>query len=114
MMPSSDGEAMMPHHSDLPRLAALDDATLARARTVTVHSPDASREGDLVWTLTVRDDAGEPLGRERLSAPDWPTPLAEIIAPHLDVAGLRVVGRWRTDLGDDDLPRHAARVEPGG
>ncbi|GEL46006.1 hypothetical protein KQI48_02130 [Cellulomonas hominis] len=104
----------MPHHDELPRLTALDDATLARARTVTVHSPDSSREGDLVWTLTVSDGAGTPLGRDRLTAPDWPTPLGDLIAPHLDVAGLRVVGRWRTDLGDDDLPRHAARVEPGG
>jgi len=110
MMPSSDGEAMMPHHSDLPRLAALDDTTLARARTVLVHSPDPSGDNDLVWTLTVLDDTGDPLCRERLSAPDGPTPLAEIIAPHLDVAGLRVVGGWRTDLGEDDLPRHEARV----
>ena len=102
----------MPHDSDLPRLAALDEATLARVRTVTVHSPDASGQGDLVWTLTVRDGDGRPLGRERLSAPDWPTPLAEIIAPHLDVAGLRVVGGWRTDLGDDDLPWHEAPVRP--
>ncbi|GIG36535.1 hypothetical protein [Cellulomonas pakistanensis] len=104
----------MPHHEDPPRLAALDDATLARARTVAVHSPDPSGDGDLVWTLTLADADGVPLGRERLCAPDWPTPLAQVVAPHLDVAGLRVVGAWRTDLGEDDLPRHAAHVLPEG
>lgn len=95
---------------DLPRLAALDEATLSRARTVLVHSPGATGQGDLVWTLTVTDRTGAPLGRARLTAPDWPTPLGDLVAPHLDVAGLRVVGTWRTDLGDDNLPRHAARV----
>ncbi len=104
---------MTHHHEDLPRLAALDDATLARARTVAVHSPGATPDGDLVWTLTVHDDAGQPLARERLTAPDWPTPLDHVVAPHLDVAGMRVVGAWRTDLGEDDLPRHAAPIARG-
>jgi len=102
----------VPHHQELPRLAALDDGTLARARAVVVHSPDASGAGALVWTVTVVDADGTPLGQERLSAPDWPTPLAHVVAPHLDVAGLRVVGGWRTGLGDDDLPRHEAHVRP--
>jgi len=95
---------------DLPRLTALDEAVLARACTVLVHSPGPAGQGDLVWTLTVTDHAGAPLGRDRLTAPDWPTPLGDLVAPHLDVAGLRVVGAWRTDLGEDDLPRHTARV----
>ncbi len=102
----------MPHHDHLPRLTTLDEATLARARTVAVHSPGPAGADGLVWRLTVHDAAGAPLGQDLLAAPDWPTPLGDIIAPHLDVAGLRVVGGWRTDLGDDDLPRHAARVEP--
>jgi hypothetical protein len=95
---------------DLPRLTALDEAALTRARTVLVHSPGPNGEGDLVWTLTVTDHVGAPLGRGRLTAPDWPTPLGDLVAPHLDVAGLRVVGAWRTDLGEDHLPRHSARV----
>lgn len=102
----------MPHHEELPRITALEEDVLARAHTVTVHSPDTSCGGDLVWTLTIADESGTPLARDRLTAPDWPTPLGQIVAPHLDLAGLRVIGDWRTDLGDDDLPRHAAHVEP--
>lgn len=102
-------EATVPH-DDLPRLGRLDDRALARARTVTVHSPGASAEGALVWTLTISDADGRPLGRELLTAPDWPAPLGHLVAPHLDLAALRVVGRWQTDLGADALPRHAAAV----
>ncbi len=96
----------------LPRPTALGDGVLARARTVTVHSPSTATEGSVVWTLTVADADGEPLARDRLTAPDCPTPLGEVVAPHLELARLRVVGRWRTDLGADDLPRHAVDVEP--
>jgi hypothetical protein len=105
----------MAHHHELPRITALDEPTLARARTVTVHSPGTSSdEGDLVWTLTIADGDGHALCRDLLAAPDCPTPLDEIVAPHLDLAGLRVLGRWRTDLGDDQLPRHQVDVEPSG
>lgn len=102
----------MPHHEELPRLAALDDDTLVRVRSATVHSPDATGNGNLIWTLTLSDADGAPVSQERLSAPDWPIPLADIIAPHLDVAGLRVAGEWRTDLGEDGLPQHSAQVRP--
>ena len=103
---------MTHHDEDLPRFAAVDDTALARARTLAVHSPGTTGDGGLVWTLTVHDHDGMPLARERLAAPDWPTPLDHVVAPHLDVARLRVVGAWRTDLGDDDLPRHTVRVAP--
>lgn len=104
---------MAHHHDELPRITALDEATMARARTVTVHSPGASSaDGDLVWTLTIADADGDALCRDLLAAPDCPTPLGEVVAPHLDLAGLRVCGRWRTDLGEDQLPRHRADVEP--
>lgn len=102
----------MPHEDELPRITALDSSTLARAHTISVHSPDTSSAGDLVWTLTVTDASGTPLGRDRLTAPDWPTPLGDIVAPHLDLAGLRIIGDWRTDLGDDNLPRHTTQVHP--
>ncbi|HEY0214926.1 MAG TPA: hypothetical protein VGC57_00870 [Cellulomonas sp.] len=73
--------------------------------------------GDLApafrWTLTLTDVQGVALAREHVTVPDCPTPLGDVVRLHLDLVGLRVEGDWVTDLGRDDLPRHAARVARG-
>ena len=102
-------------YGDLPRINALDGATLARVRIVVMHSPQSvdspsSGESAALWAVTLTDIQGMALGREHVTVPDFPTPLDEIVRLHLDMVGLRVEGDWVTDLGHDDLPRHAARV----
>jgi hypothetical protein len=106
-------------YGDLPRINALDGVTLARARIVVMHSPQSVElppsdagpaERAALWAVTLTDIQGMALGREHVTVPDFPTPQDEIVRLHLDLVGLRVEGSWVTDLGHDDLPRHAARV----
>jgi hypothetical protein len=110
-------------HDDLPRIGSLDATAIQRARVVVMHSPQAvpasAVEEEVTdgaafrWAVTLTDVQGVAIGREHVTVPDLPTPLGEIVRLHLDLIGLRVEGRWVTDLGHDDLPRHAARVVRG-
>ncbi|WP_263120734.1 hypothetical protein [Cellulomonas sp. RIT-PI-Y] len=104
------------NEDDLPRIAGLSGAELARARTVAMHSPLPSEaEQTLIWTVTVLTAEAIPLAESRATSPDYPVPLTEIAQPHLDVVGLVTVGRWQAEITGDGSPRFSApvRLHPG-
>ena len=96
----------------VPRIARLSGAELARVVTVAMHSPRPSPQETLTWTVTLLTREAVPLAQSLATSPDYPVPLSEIAQPHLDVAGLTQIGRWRAEQTADGMPRFSAPVRP--
>jgi hypothetical protein len=94
----------------LPRIAALSGPEAARARFVVVHSPVPAGTATVTWTLTLLGAHGSPLAESRITAPDFPLPLADMARVHLDVVGLAQTGEWRAVPTSHAVPQFQAPV----
>ncbi|WP_282946923.1 hypothetical protein [Cellulomonas endometrii] len=93
----------------LPRFTDIATETLRYVEIVVLHEP--RHDGtDVVWTLSLTDRVGRPLGRQTVTVPaayDYLPHLAAELRLHL--VGLTVHGHWYRSR-DGRAVRHYARV----